>query len=258
MTTTDKRRFVRRAATIAVAGGVALAALIWLAARLGDFGVPATAVALGLYFGASLIFVARIGDHHPFARIGAANVVTLARLVLTCLFAGVVVQIAEDSLGPTPVAAWAFFVVASLAAALDGIDGPLARRQGLVSDFGSRFDMETDALLILLLSVAALALEKAGAWVLVGGALRYIFIVAGWIWPALARPLPPSLRRKAICVFQSAALALLLTPIITPPVSGLLAFAAFILLVYSFGQDVVGAFRGAASQASQAFRASHG
>ncbi len=247
---TDRQPLRRVALTSVIAGAGALAVLVWLAELLADFGIAAMAVALGLYLGAGLIFVARIADHHPYARVGAANVVTLARLILTCLFAGFALQIAQSAVPPTPVAAWTFFAVAALAAALDGIDGPLARRQGLVSAFGSRFDMETDALLILLLSIAAHALEKAGAWVLIGGTLRYLFVVAGWLWPALARPLPPSLRRQAICVIQSAALTLLVTPVITSPASGLLAFAAFILLVYSFGQDVVWALRGAASQSA--------
>ena len=34
------------------------------------------------------------------------------------------------------------------------------------------------------------------------GLMRYAFVAAGWRWPALARPLPPSLRRKAVCVLQ--------------------------------------------------------
>ena len=39
--------------------------------------------------------------------------------------------------------------------ALDGVDGWLARRSGIASAFGARFDMEIDALLILVLAVLA-------------------------------------------------------------------------------------------------------
>ena len=42
----------------------------------------------------------------------------------------------------------------------------------MVSAFGARFDMETDALLILALSVLVWRHAKAGAWVLASGLLR--------------------------------------------------------------------------------------
>ena len=41
------------------------------------------------------------------------------------------------------------------ALALDGVDGQVARRTGTASELGARFDMEVDAFLILVLSVAA-------------------------------------------------------------------------------------------------------
>ena len=68
--------------------------------------------------------------------------------------------------GPTGsrVVAWVFIV----AAVSDVLDGWLARRHGTAADFGARFDMETDALLILLLSVLCLRYDKAGAWILIG------------------------------------------------------------------------------------------
>ena len=62
---------------------------------------------------------------------------------------------------------------------LDGVDGWLARRHRIASAFGARFDMEIDALLILALSVLAWRHEKAGAWVVASGLLRYAFVAAG-------------------------------------------------------------------------------
>ena len=78
------------------------------------------------------------------------------------------------------------------AVALDGVDGWLARRSGLSSDFGARYDMETDALLILVLAVLAWRQEKAGAWIVLAGAMRYLFVAAGYIWTWMTAPLPPS------------------------------------------------------------------
>ena len=58
---------------------------------------------------------------------------------------------------------------------------------------GSRFDMETDAALILVLAIFVWRNGKAGPWVLLSGLLRYIFVAAGWMWPWMARRWPPTL-----------------------------------------------------------------
>ena len=70
------------------------------------------------------------------------------------------------------------------------------------------------------------------------GLMRYAFVVAGWIWPRLARPLPPSLRRKAVCVLQLVVLAALISPPLVPPVSAGLAAAALAALAWSFAVDL--------------------
>ena len=87
-------------------------------------------------------------------------------------------------------------------------------RRGLASEFGARFDMETDALLMLVLCLLVLHFGKAGAWVLAAGVMRYAFVLAARLWPWLARPLPPSRRRKAVCVVQITSLIVCLGPIV--------------------------------------------
>jgi phosphatidylglycerophosphate synthase len=134
---------------------------------------------------------------------------------------------------------WALVVLATVGAVLDGVDGPIARRSGRVTAFGARFDMETDALLVLTLSVLLWRLDKAGAWVIASGLLRYAFVAASWIWPWLSADLPPSLRRKVVCVVQVVALIVGLAPIVTPALAAPLAAAALALLCWSFLVDVV-------------------
>ena len=56
----------------------------------------------------------------------------------------------------------------------------MARARGETSAFGARFDMETDAALLLALSLAVPALGVAGWWVLAIGGLRYAYVAAGW------------------------------------------------------------------------------
>jgi hypothetical protein len=74
--------------------------------------------------------------------------------------------------------------------------------------------------------------------VLASGLTRYVFVAAGRFWPWLRRPLPGSLRGKAICVFQVSGLLVVLLPSITPPASNLVAAAALAALWYSFAVDI--------------------
>jgi phosphatidylglycerophosphate synthase len=126
---------------------------------------------------------------------------------------------------------------------LDGVDGWLARRAGIASRFGARFDMEIDALLILALSVLAWRHDKAGAWVVVSGLLRYAFVAGGAAFSWLRAPLPPSRRRQTVCVIQIAALTLVMLPAIEPPLSAVLAGAALVMLSWSFLIDTVWLWR---------------
>jgi phosphatidylglycerophosphate synthase len=174
---------------------------------------------------------------HPHARFGAANLVTAFRACLVSL-AGAALLLIED-LATREGTLWFLLAVILFALALDGIDGYLARRNGHESRLGARFDMEVDALLILILSLAAHLLGKAGLWVLLIGLMRYGFVAAGWILPRLNSELPPSFRRKLVCVVQIGVLCIILVPFVTPPVSTAFAAAALLALVYSFSVDVL-------------------
>ena len=107
--------------------------------------------------------------------LGPADLVTLGRAVLV----GGVTALVADWLvtGRMPTAV--LVALAAVALALDAVDGRVARRTGTASARGARFDMEVDAVLVLVLSgyVAALL----GPWTLAIGAMRYVFAVAGRI-----------------------------------------------------------------------------
>lgn len=195
----------------------------------------AGAVAVAAYGVAAALALRGRRRAHPHPRFGLANGVTMLRAGGMAIFAGLALAPATVA-GP---AGWAAAGGAAALLALDGVDGWAARRQGLVSAFGARFDMEVDAALILALAALASGLGKAGPWVLALGLMRYAFVAATAAWPWLARPLPPSFRRKAICVVQVGALALLLAPPIVPPASGMLAAAALGALAWSFAVDVL-------------------
>jgi len=120
---------------------------------------------------------------------------------------------------------------------LDGVDGWLARRTGMASAFGARFDMEVDALLILALSIAVWRHGKAGAWMIASGLLRYTFVAAGAAWTWMREPLAPTNRARVICVVQIAALLAALLPNVHPPASAAIAGAGLAALAYSFAVD---------------------
>ncbi len=116
---------------------------------------------------------------------GAANRVTLLRGGLLALLVGFgVAVLAGDTETGT---AWPF-VLALIALLLDGVDGAVARRTGMCSDFGARFDMELDAAFALVLAILVLAYDRAGLWVLLLGVPRCAFLVAARWLPALRAP----------------------------------------------------------------------
>lgn len=166
--------------------------------------------------------------------LGPADRVTLLRAVIVALFAGLL-----SHPGAVAALSWWLPAMALLALLLDGADGWIARQSGTVSRFGARFDMEIDALFILVLSALAFELDKAGAWVLMIGGLRYAFVAAGLLLPALTAELPPSKRRQTVCVVQVAALLITLVPAVGPPLSTALLAGALGLLCYSFAADVI-------------------
>lgn len=212
---------------LTIAAGLALAATATLAQD------AAFALRVGLVYAAAMsIAVPALRRAHPFNRLGPANLMTGLRMALVACLAGVAV-------GPRPVTGWALVVLAAVAAIADACDGPLARRSGLSSRFGARFDMEVDALLILVLSLLAWRAAGLGPWILMAGALRYAFVAAGGAFPWLRADLPPRRRRQAVCVVQIVTLILALVPGIAWTLGTAAAAVGLLLLSWSFAADVV-------------------
>lgn len=227
-----------------LAGLVALAALVGgarLLVSFGGFDVLLPAVA-GLVLAAKLLIALNsIGARHPHPTLGPANVVTLVRAALVALLAALIRDV------PSPLWAWVAIGLGTVTACLDGVDGYLARRTRLTSDFGARFDMETDAFFILALSALVWRSGVAGAWILAAGALRYLFVAAGWVLPWMRAPLSPTLRGKTMAVVQMVGLLVALGPIIPAPLNTWAAGLTLAGLTWSFGLDVRRLWRGRGS-----------
>ena len=228
----------RRGANVSVAATgvviqfVVLAALSTVVGTYLNLGAAYPVKVLGAFalIGACVIVLAR--KHLSGTSFGAANNITLGRAGLTALLVGLFGERA------TPGLAWAALATALVVLILDGVDGAVARSRGQESRFGARFDMETDALLILVLAILALQFAKAGAWVLAAGLLRYVFVAAGTVLPWLRAALPWSRRRQVVCVVQVVSLVVCLAPFIPTPWSAVAAALGIVALAWSFAVDV--------------------
>ncbi|MEM6595131.1 MAG: CDP-alcohol phosphatidyltransferase family protein [Pseudomonadota bacterium] len=211
------------------------------------FALLAIGLSAGVHFAAQMMFdrslvplgvfalicvVAARGllDSYPHKTLGLCNGVTLTRAAMASVLASAVFASHFDP--------WVVFAIAALAFALDGVDGWLARKSGLTSAFGARFDMEVDAVLSAVLAVILLSSGRAGPEVLVLGFLRYGFVGLGFLLPKLQRDLPPSFRRKTVCVIQIATLLFLMCPLAPDTLLFPASLAAVLLLLWSFAVDI--------------------
>lgn len=221
-----------------VPASLLLAGSAWTLVQIFQLSVSVVAQSLAAFAGFLLALSPFLPQHQPFTRFGPANTVTLLRVSIAALLAGLLGLAAL-----TPDLAWLLAAMATVALILDGVDGWLARRSRMQSPFGARFDMETDAFFILILAALVWQSNKTGAWIMLAGAMRYGFVALGQWLPWLNQPLPPRRRRQTVCVIQAVVLALCLTPPLTPPASTFLAAGALGLLALSFAVDVVWLWR---------------
>ncbi|MET0292771.1 MAG: CDP-alcohol phosphatidyltransferase family protein [Steroidobacteraceae bacterium] len=190
--------------------------------------------AIGLVAGAALLVIG-LRAHDPHRHFGIANQLTLTRAVLVVLLAALI--------GEARLPAMESFTLATLAALLDAVDGRIARSRGLSSRYGARFDMETDALLIAVLSVLLWQSDRVGAWVLASGGLRYAFVLAGYALPWLRAELAPSRRRQTFAVLQVVTLLVAFAPFVPQPLAITAAVAGLAGLLYSFAIDIGASWR---------------
>jgi phosphatidylglycerophosphate synthase len=166
-----------------------------------------------------------------------ADRVTLTRGVLVCGVAALVADGRRADLA-------ALVTVSAVALALDAVDGRVARATGTASPFGARFDMETDAVLILVLSVVVS--RQVGWWVLGIGAARYVLLLVRvatrWV-PWLAGQVAPRRWRKVVAAYQGVVLTIVAAGVLPGPVTTAALVAGLAALVASFATEVVTLWR---------------
>lgn len=202
-----------------------------LAAVSAGAGLTLSGWAVGLACGVAVTAAVALGARRADAsRLGPADRVTLTRVTLACAVAALA---AESSPRHTVL----LVLLASVALALDAVDGRVARATRTQSRFGARFDGEADAFLMLVLS--AHVASSYGGWVLAIGAARYAFWLAGVAYPWLRDPLPPRPWRKVVAAVQGVVLVVAATGLLPAGTAFAALAVALGLLAESFGRDVV-------------------
>jgi phosphatidylglycerophosphate synthase len=187
-----------------------------------------------------LVLATVVARHSRARTFGVADVVTLVRGLGVCFLAGLAFQALAGGLERHGLLV--MIIMGTLCLMLDGVDGWVARARGEASPFGARFDVETDAAMLAVLSVAVAALGIAGWWVLAIAAMRYGYVATSVVVPALRTPLPYRYSGKLIAVAQAVALLAALTFGLTHVehwVPTTLLLAALAALCWSFGRSVI-------------------
>lgn len=160
--------------------------------------------------------------------IGYANWVSIIRLVTI-----IIVFIFYESIDEQ-----VLFYIFLVAILLDGLDGFLARKFGHVSQFGGVLDMETDALLVLILSWIHVDMQSIGWWLLIPGGFRYIYgLLFSWFEQNPMVDFPPKIVRATIAVIFFFSL---LTPfVLSQELSTLILSIASVLIILSFSLSII-------------------
>lgn len=167
-----------------------------------------------------------------FNDLGWANQLTIMRGGLIALTGGFLIQPVSSGL-----TAWMPGILYGIAAALDRIDGFVARRTQRTSLLGSELDTVFDALGLLIAPVLAIQLGKL-AWSFFAVSAAYYLFIFGLYWrqknslPVF--PLLPSQLRRAFAGFQMGFVALILLPAFSSEITKLLGIAFMLPILIGF------------------------
>src|SRR4029077_14689677 len=218
-----------------ILGTLATAPVLGVVSATAGLGVAGWIAGLATGTAATaLIVTARTRSDQP--AMFPADWVTLTRALLIAGGAGLV----ADSF-VRPVSSTALVTLSTAALILDAVDGQVARRTGTATELGARIAAETDAFLILLLSI--FVAQDYGGWVLAIGAARYALLLAGWLIPWLAAPLPPPYWGKGVAAVTGIVLTVAASGLLDRRVGMIAVAAALLLLAESFGRNVIWLYR---------------
>lgn len=234
-------RSVRRQLVFATVLALGATGLAWgVLVGTGSGNVPAILVAGGVLFAQlGLVYGWRSRNRRSegstvLPGLGLPTGITIARGVLLAWLAGLALipwatttvdpRALTDPIGAVTAApvAWLPAATYGLAAALDAVDGWLARRLDRVTELGASLDGAFDAFGIFLASLVAVLAGFLPVWYLLVGGLKYVYSASLWIRRVRGLPvfdLPDRSSRRLLAGLQMAFLALVLVPIAPGPVT---------------------------------------
>ena len=205
--------------------GITLAALVVLAATV-VVGLTHSPAAGGRFLTATGGVLAGLGvlsgdatrhgrsqpDPQP---ITLATWVTVGRGIIVAAVAGLV---AAGGLSASGLVGWLPGLLVGVAGVLDRLDGWVARTRNAETALGRRLDVETDAALVFVGTVAVVVGGLAPVWVLCVGLARYLYLLARWAQdsrPAVQHESRRQLNRL-LYVLVVGAVCVALLPVTTP------------------------------------------
>jgi CDP-diacylglycerol--glycerol-3-phosphate 3-phosphatidyltransferase len=152
---------------------------------------------------------AAVPEPTPVPTLNLANLLTMSRLAMVPLFVAALL-VADGTDTWWRAVATAIFAVASFT---DQVDGWVARRYGLVTDFGKIADPIADKALIGAALIGLSALGELGWWVTIVIAIREIGVTLLRFWVIRHGVIPASRGGKAKTLTQVAAIVAYLLPL---------------------------------------------
>ncbi|WP_049916906.1 CDP-alcohol phosphatidyltransferase family protein [Halogeometricum pallidum] len=223
--------------------GVGFLACIGVAAAVAERRAPGTGLPWAVLSGtgvAAAVGLARrnVGRNHPpdgsrtFDTLGVANAVTLFRGALVASLAGLLAVPSATGWLPT--------LLYGAVAALDPLDGAIARARDRRTLLGAWLDINVDAAGLLVAAVVGVGAGALPPWYpLVGGA-RYLFVFGAWTRRRRGLPvfdLPHSASRRVLAGGQMATTAVLLVPAVPQWVAWTAATATMLPFLANFLVD---------------------
>lgn len=194
--------------------------------------------------------MATAGAVRPAPLLNIANVLTVLRILLVPVFLWALFVDGGQSVGWR----WAAFAVFAIAAITDRIDGQLARKHGLVTDFGKMADPIADKALI---GAALVGLSMLGVlpwWITVVIGVREVGITLLRFAVLRHGVIPAGRGGKLKTLVQGIAIGLYVMPLpaAVVPAAMVLMWAAVILTVVTGVDYVVSAMRPRVASAADA------
>lgn len=235
---------IRRALAYTLLSCAALLALAALIQRHqpADYALRWLTLALSAHSLTLVTLWRNLHSNHPpqqpaarYPTLGIPNLVSLWRAVLIAGTAGFLTL-------PQPGGAllWLPGVLYTFGVLPDYIDGYLARITRRATPLGETLDVHIDSLAVLSGTLLLVQYGQVGAWYLLVGFARYLYLAGLWVRQKRRQPiypLPPNLRRRALAGAQMGLTLALLLPLFKPPETNLAALLFSLPFLYNFWRD---------------------